>query len=219
LTSHAARIFFGICLFASFGCEAEDRIPSAFVKKDEWVFEQVRETPGKKQEINSEIRFTVMKLADTWIAHAIAVTDEKVPVWDLKWKLPLSSCIQDFVGQSDLGLLVSCGTPLSIGLTWDDETISGNEKTVSKYVVESQEDIRVMAGHFAAVRIIEAGKIFQQQTAGPDRLKLTFKTSYWFSHDAKAFVRIVREYRAPAGTRQLLISEELKSYKVQPPGE
>lgn len=43
---------------------------------------------------------------------------------------------------------------------------------------------------------------------------LNVKSTYWFSHDAKAFVRIVREYLTPEGERHLLLSEELKSFKV-----
>lgn len=212
--AHAAGAIFSIFLFASCGCQAEDRVPSAFVNKDEWEFQQVRESPGQKREVNPEIRFTVAKLKETWIAHARAVTNNNVPVWDLKWKLPKSSCLQDFVGRSDFGLLVSCGRPLVVGMAWDDETVDGGEKTVSKYLVESKEDITVIAGRFATIKIVESGNVFDHQSGRADRLTLKVKSTYWFSHEAKAFVRIVREYLTPEGERHLLLSEELKSFKV-----
>lgn len=213
--THAAVAIFGILLFVSCGSQAEGRVPSAFANEDEWEFQQIRETPGQKREVNPEIRFTVAKLKETWIAHARAMTNNNVPVWDLKWKLPRSRCIQDFVGKSDLGMLVSCGTSLMVGMTWDDETVDGAVKTVSNYVVESEEEVTVLAGRFATVKIVESGSVFEQQAGAADRLTFKVNSTYWFSHDAKAFVRIVREYLTPAGKRDLLLTEELKSYKVK----
>ena len=135
-----------------------------FVDNDEWEFQQVRESPGQKREVNPEIRFTVAKLKETWIAHARAITNNNVPVWDLKWKLPKSSCLQDFVGKSDLGLLVSCSRPLVVGMAWDDETVNGGERTVSKYLVESKEYITVIAGRFSTIKIIESGGVFEHRS-------------------------------------------------------
>ena len=101
-----------------------------------------------------------------------------------------------------------------VGTAWDDETVSVGEKTVSKYMVESKEDTTVVAGRFSTIKIVESGNVFEHQSGRADRLTLKVKSTYWFSHEAKAFVRIVREYLTPEGERHLLLSEELKSFKV-----
>ena len=104
-------------------------------------------------------------------------------------------------------------------MAWEDETVNGEEKTVSKYLVESIEEITVIVGRFATIKIVESGSVFEHQPGKADRLSLRVKSTYWFSRDAKAFVRIVREYLTPEGRRHLFLSEELKSFKVHAPEE
>ncbi len=206
--STAALVATGLLM--SHHCHAGDDVPSPFISEDTWEYEQVKKTPGKQKKINPSITFKVAKLAETWIAHAVAITDDKVPIWDLKWKLPRSRCIQDFLGQSDLGLTDSCIKPLSVGRTWNAEAADGDTKSALKNTVESDENITVQAGRFDTVKIVQVGEIYRNGGG----LIATVKRTFWFSYKAKAFVRVVHEYTTPTGKIGDVVIEELKSYKV-----
>ncbi len=211
------KVVLGSFLSLAATCHAADRSQIAFVPEDEWVFQQVREKPGSDAEINPDIRFKVAKMRENWVAHMIALTDKRVPVWSPKWKLPEENCMQDFVGMSDLALPSSCETPLAIGMAWEDASYDGKQKTVLKFQVVSKEDLQLKAGKFLTIKIIEEGKVYEQRPGGVDILVSNSKSTYWFSHDAKAFVRVIREYGASEGTPELRITEELKRYKVRLP--
>lgn len=214
-------VFWAIALSASHAHATDSntlftRLPAALVQKDEWEFQQVRERIGGKVEVNPEIRFSVLKLRENWIGFGKAITDDQQIIWEPLWVLPQSRCVQDFLGRSDLGLLASCAVPLTFGLTWRNEEVDGDEVTKSNFKVEAVEEVSVKAGKFLTVRVVETADIFATEPGNSrQQLSARVRTKYWFSHDAKAFVRTIREYSSPKGKLDLRITEELKSFKVQ----
>lgn len=209
----------GVFLFVAIQCRAAEMVPSAFIANDDWTFEQVLESPNKARHVNPPIRLSIHQLKETWIARMKAITDDHVPIWDLKAKLPGTICVIDFVGLSHLDLMDSCNRPLAPGMEWKHEKVSGETKTASTYRVDSTQDVTVKAGRFSTVKILRTEKKFSHRPPNPDRPAGEVKTTYWFSRDAKAFVLIVREHYTHAGALQLRAREELTSFQVGTPAQ
>lgn len=182
-----------------------------FARDDEWTFVQTRTEPGHAATSHT-IRFgTPLRKAngDAVLAWAKAVMADGQVVWQPIGTLPPTQCLRDFVGRSDLGLANSCGNGLRLGAQWQASSVMPGDEELLDLVALREEEIRVGAGTFRAVRIEGKG-----QRRFSDRPPETLTVTYWFAPQAKAMVRTVREYRGTSGALTIRIVEEMTAYKV-----
>lgn len=198
-----AALLFSASIFPSDAPAADLK---AFVANDSWTFRQEVRDRGVVQE-TKDINFSVIRKSpngESLLAFAQAIMDNGQSIWSPVGWIPATSCVQDFVGNSDIGLKNSCGDALAAGREWQSSTNSEGVKQELTFRVVGNEEIEVLGKKFRATKIQGTGVQFNRSKKSQG-LSLT----YWFVPELKAVGRMARELRAEDGTVLSSVSEEL----------
>ncbi|MBC3917536.1 hypothetical protein H8L32_08645 [Undibacterium sp. CY18W] len=201
-------IFFG-AMFICCSTHSAELIP--FSANDEWIFIQKISQAGRP-DISNEIKFITPFKNDNGenvIFLAKAAKDIGQVIWQPVARLAASICVQDFVGKTDLGLTNSCSKGLKTGSEWQVKIDYKSAQDQIKYIVGSDEIVKVPAGTYHAIKIQGVGT-HKSLNESPENITV----AYWFSPEVKAMVQTIREYRSADGKLLSTITEELKEVKV-----
>lgn len=178
---------------------------------EEWTYQQQRVEPGRPVQSN-QVRFSSAfkkKNGDTVLFWARAITDAGQVVWQPLQTIPAASCVQDFLGKTDLGLPYVCADGLRPGDTWAS-TIQATPATEQiSFVTGGEETLTTPAGTFQTLKIEGKGK-----RTSPGKPAEDLRVTYWFAPEAKAMVRTVREYRSLKGAPIMTLTDELTAVKL-----
>lgn len=116
----------------------------------------------------------------------------------------------DFFGTGSLGITNSCATTFSPGMDWTTENVVKGKRVLQRYEVVDTELITVAAGSFQAVKIEAYWHGADAKGAAP---KPTHHMTYWYAPEARAMVKVQREFLNTRGKVESHATEELERFR------
>jgi hypothetical protein len=181
---------------------------------DTWRYRQTSEQPGSAPKSVSTPDFSVLfqnKAGEFVLAmkrHDIANA-----TWQLIGPISPTVCMFDVIAHE--GITKNCEIRVQDGVTWATDETTSLARTQERFSVGAVEDVIVLAGKYQAVKIQVQRTVTEVAYPGvaepPGGYVKQFKTTYWYSNDVKAMVKVIREL-STAGGKIIRQTEELESY-------
>lgn len=192
-------------------CFAQVTELKPFAAKDEWTFIQEKTEPGRPKQ-TLEVRFSTMfKNKDGEIVLGVlkAITEDGQLIWQPIHTLSGTSCLRDFLSETDLGFADACKSGFGVGDKWQSiEPSSGGSERL-KFEVLGRERIAVRGTVHDVIKIVGQG-----QRTFPQGESESMTVTYWFAPGVKAMARAERAYFSKKGKLLFKFVDELSAAKL-----
>ncbi|RFP18895.1 MULTISPECIES: hypothetical protein [unclassified Duganella] len=214
-----ARLLLVLCgLVSGNACFAQSEPLIPFAKGDTWTYRQTVALPGQDEQTYNPRFGILFANKDGRLVYGRSASTPGA-TWTPAGAIPGNSCIRDFAEDDALGLTDSCGAQLEPGKTWESNQSDSLAEVKTGFKVVGIEDVVVPAGSYKAIRIESKKVITTVAYAGVAAPRGGYvkhiSTTYWFSPQAKGFVKTVMESRLPDGSLFLKLTNELIPTKVE----
>ena len=202
----------GISMYSSVHAQAWPTLDEG----DTWRYRQLHEKLGAQPWALSTPDFALMfKNREGNLVFAIKPRNQGTPVWQPIGPISPSVCLFDVIAAK--GVTDRCNAPLKAGQTWITDESTSIEKTEEIFTVGEVEDVVVPAGKYRGLKIQSRRTVtevaFSGVPAPAGGYTKQFSTTWWYSSEVKAMVKVIREFpaRADGLTR---LTEELEFYSA-----
>lgn len=173
-----------------------------------WTYKRVTKTPAGSTESRTIFRIAAHGQGGRLVIESLpAQLTGRPTVWHKGATIDSDSCMVDFFGTGSLGILQSCSTTFVPGMDWTTEDVVKGTRLQQRYEVLDLEQVTVPAGSFNAVKI--EGHWSTARAGG----KPTHHVTYWYAPQARAMVKVHREFLNSRGAVESETMEELQNFR------
>ena len=173
-----------------------------------WTYKRVTMTPAGSTESRTIFRIAAQSRGERLRIESLpAELTGRPTVWHKGAAIDSDSCMVDFFGTGSLGILHSCATTFVPGMDWTTEEVVKGTRLQQRYAVLDHEQITVPAGSFNAIKI--EGFWGTARAGG----KPTHHVTYWYAPEARAMVKVHREFLNSKGAVESETLEELQTFR------
>lgn len=186
---------------------------------DTWRYRQTSEQPGAVPLSVLAPYFSVLSQSKSGeFVLAMKRHDITNAAWKLIGQTSPTVCLFDVTARE--GITKNCEIRLKEGDTWSTDETTSLARTQERFSVGGVEEVIVPAGKYQAVKIQVQRIVTEIAYPGVAEPQGGYvkksKTTYWYSDDVKAMVKVIRESPVADG-KIARLTDELESYSRNAP--
>ncbi len=209
-----------VCLTCTAARAADIPVPyiEPLAVGDSWSYKKVVTIGGSNTKSLMNYKITG-KSGDKLIYQAMVaeLTGYKAPSWRKLGEVDAGGCLIDVGGGGALGLENTCTISFEPGMDWDTEISEKGQTTKRKYKVVDTETLSVAAGTYETTKIEavwQGAKVSNPKASAGENLAADrIQSTYWYSPETKAMVKVVRKFYNSFGKVESTVTEELDTYR------
>lgn len=184
--------------------------PTPVVAGQTWTYKQTMRTAAGTTESHTIFRIASKDRDQGLMIESLpSALTGRPTVWRRGPAIDNDSCMVDFHGSGSLGILNSCNTMFAPGMDWTTESTINGVRVSQRYEVIDTEYVTVEAGSFNAIKIDATW----QTGSGKRPRQPSHHITYWYAPEARAMVKVHREFLNRKGKAESESIEELEKFR------